>query len=157
VLGLPSRSYIESSPLVPLSLLVRGIKLQRRIITHLPHTGFKNGTDGSVTVAVDAMRASEQPHSFMGVTEQGTHVCLFTCGGSELNYARGLAAIVRTSGNKDVHVILRGANSGPNFKSEFVKAAAAAAKKARPDSHPAVMIDCSRASSHIRPPFSYHH
>ena len=67
---------------------------------------------------------------------------------SELNWSRGLAAIVRTTGNKDVHIILRGANSGPNYKSEYVKAAAAAAKKARPDSHPSIMIDCSRASSH---------
>lgn len=55
---------------------------------------------------------------------------------------------MRTTGNKDVHIILRGANSGPNYKSEHVKAAAAAAEKARPDSHPSIMIDCSRASSY---------
>jgi len=91
--------------------------------------GFKNGTDGSVTIAVDAMRASEQPHSFMGVTEQG------------------LAAIVRTSGNKDVHIILRGSNCGPNYKSACVKAAAAAAKKTRPNSHVSIMIDCSHGNS----------
>jgi len=91
--------------------------------------GFKNGTDGSVTVVVDAMRASERPHAFLGVTEHG------------------LAAIVRTTGNKDVHMVLRGANSGPNYKSEFVKAAAAAAKKARPDEHPSIMIDCSHGNS----------
>jgi len=91
--------------------------------------GFKNGTNGSVTIAVDAMRAAEQPHAFMGVTDNG------------------FAAIVRTCGNKDVHIILRGSTSGPNYKSEFVKAAAAAAEKARPDSHPSIMIDCSHGNS----------
>ena len=62
----------------------------------------------------------------MGVTEQG------------------LASIVKTRGNKDVHVILRGGSSGPNFSSEYVKKAAVSIAKARPGYHPAVMIDCSR-------------
>jgi len=75
------------------------------------------------------MRAAERPHAFLGVTEQS------------------LAAIVRTMGNKDVHIILRGASTGPNYKSEYVKAAAAAAEKARPDSHPSIMIDCSHGNS----------
>lgn len=77
MLGLPSRNYIESSPLVSPSLLVRGVQFQRRIVTHPSHAGFKNGTDGSVTVAVDAMRASEQPHAFMGVTEQGARLSVY--------------------------------------------------------------------------------
>lgn len=88
--------------------------------------GFKNGTDGSVGVAVDAMRAASAPHAFMGVTEQG------------------LAAIVKTRGNQDVHVILRGGSRGTNYDAENVQAAAAAIKKARPDSHPSLMVDCSR-------------
>jgi 3-deoxy-7-phosphoheptulonate synthase len=88
--------------------------------------GFKNGTDGSISIAVDAMRASSNPHAFMGVTEQG------------------LAAIVKTSGNKDVHIILRGANKGPNYSKQFVEPAAAACLKARPDRHPSIMVDCSR-------------
>ncbi|EIN05862.1 3-deoxy-7-phosphoheptulonate synthase [Punctularia strigosozonata HHB-11173 SS5] len=91
--------------------------------------GFKNGTDGSVTIAVDAMRASSHPHAFMGVTEQG------------------LAAIVKTKGNKDVHVILRGANKGPNYHEEDVRAAVAAIEKARPGHHPGIMIDCSHGNS----------
>ncbi|PVG00086.1 putative phospho-2-dehydro-3-deoxyheptonate aldolase, tyrosine-inhibited [Serendipita vermifera] len=91
--------------------------------------GFKNGTDGSVSIAVDAMRASSNPHAFMGVTDQG------------------LAAIVKTSGNKDVHIILRGANKGPNYSKEFVQPAAAACLKARPERHPAIMIDCSHGNS----------
>jgi len=91
--------------------------------------GFKNGTDGSVTVAIDAMRSSSNPHAFMGVTEQG------------------LAAIVKTRGNKDVHVILRGGSKGPNYASEHVKAAAQAIEKARPQSRPSIMIDCSHGNS----------
>ncbi|EPS98831.1 hypothetical protein FOMPIDRAFT_100411 [Fomitopsis schrenkii] len=91
--------------------------------------GFKNGTDGSMTVAVDAMRASSNPHAFMGVTEQG------------------LAAIVKTSGNQDVHVILRGGTGGPNYSAEYVKAAAQQIEKARPQYHPSIMIDCSHGNS----------
>ncbi|KAI0087602.1 hypothetical protein BDY19DRAFT_892915 [Irpex rosettiformis] len=91
--------------------------------------GFKNGTDGSVTVAVDAMRSSSNPHAFMGVTEQG------------------LAAIVKTRGNQDVHVILRGGTSGPNFAGEHVQAAAKSIAKARPQHHPSIMIDCSHGNS----------
>ncbi|KAG9307883.1 3-deoxy-7-phosphoheptulonate synthase [Chiua virens] len=91
--------------------------------------GFKNGTDGSVTVAIDAMRSSSNPHAFMGVTENG------------------IAAIVKTRGNQDVHVILRGGTKGPNFASEHVTAAAKAIEKARPKNHPSIMIDCSHGNS----------
>ncbi|PCH43068.1 3-deoxy-7-phosphoheptulonate synthase [Wolfiporia cocos MD-104 SS10] len=91
--------------------------------------GFKNGTDGSVSVAVDAMRASSNPHAFMGVTEHG------------------LAAIVKTRGNQDVHVILRGGTQGPNYAAEHVRAAAAAIEKARPGNHPSIMVDCSHGNS----------
>lgn len=91
--------------------------------------GFKNGTDGSVSVAVDAMRSSSNPHAFMGVTEQG------------------LAAIVKTRGNQDVHVILRGGSRGPNYAAEHVRAAASSIEKARPQAHPSIMIDCSHGNS----------
>ncbi|KDR74194.1 hypothetical protein GALMADRAFT_16940, partial [Galerina marginata CBS 339.88] len=96
--------------------------------------GFKNGTDGSVTVAIDAMHSASNPHAFMGVTEQG------------------LAAIVKTRGNKDVHVILRGGTKGPNFASEHVRKAAEdiekKAKKAQ-DEKPfgSIMVDCSHGNS----------
>lgn len=56
----------------------------------------------------------------------------------------GLAAIVKTRGNQDVHVILRGGTKGPNYAAEHVSAAAKAIEKARPKSHPSIMIDCSR-------------
>ncbi|CAL1698002.1 unnamed protein product [Somion occarium] len=91
--------------------------------------GFKNGTDGSVTVAIDAMRSASNPHAFMGVTEQG------------------LAAIVKTRGNQDVHVILRGGTSGTNYDEESVKKAAEQMGKARPGSWPSLMIDCSHGNS----------
>lgn len=96
--------------------------------------GFKNGTDGSVTVAIDAMRSSSNPHAFMGVTGQG------------------IAAIVKTRGNQDVHVILRGGTKGPNFSAEHVREAVNAITKARPRPHPSIMIDCSRA--HLRLPYA---
>jgi len=59
--------------------------------------GFKNGTDGSVSVAIDAMLSAAHPHNFMGINSQG------------------MASIVRTTGNKDCHVILRGGSGGPNY------------------------------------------
>jgi 3-deoxy-7-phosphoheptulonate synthase len=64
--------------------------------------GFKNGTDGDIQVAVDALRASAASHTFFGVT------------------AAGAAAVVTTTGNADTHVILRGGRSGPNYSSEHV-------------------------------------
>jgi len=97
--------------------------------------GFKNGTDGSVTVAIDAMHSASNPHAFMGVTEQG------------------LAAIVKTRGNKDVHVILRGGTKGPNFTSEHVCKAAETIQKKKgqneDDQKPfaSIMIDCSHGNS----------
>ncbi len=67
--------------------------------------GFKNGTGGTVQIAIDAVRAAAHPHRFLGVTEQG------------------LAAIVITRGNPDGHVILRGGARGPNYDRASVRAA----------------------------------
>ena len=72
------------------------------------------------------MRAAESPHAFMGVTEQG------------------LASIVKTRGNHDVHVILRGGTRGTNYDEENVSKAAQSMLKSRPAKHPAIMVDCSR-------------
>jgi DAHP synthetase I family len=82
----------------------------------------------SVTVAIDAMSSSSNPHAFMGVTEQG------------------LAAIVKTRGNKDVHVVLRGGTKGPNYSSEHVKEATKNILKKR--EWASIMIDCSRKQPH---------
>jgi len=67
--------------------------------------GFKNGTDGDVQVAVDALRASAASHTFFGVTPAGA------------------AAVVTTAGNRDTHVILRGGRTGPNYGASHVSKA----------------------------------
>jgi 3-deoxy-7-phosphoheptulonate synthase len=89
--------------------------------------GFKNGTDGSVQVAVDAVQAAAHPHRFLGVTEQG------------------LAGIVTTTGNADCHVILRGGTRGPNYRPESVRTALAALRAAK--LRPGLMIDTSHGNS----------
>ena len=85
--------------------------------------GFKNGTDGSLTVAIDAVGSAASKHHFMGVTKQG------------------LAAITRTSGNEHGFVILRGGSSGTNFDKESVKGTKEALRKK--GQKEIMMIDCS--------------
>ena len=95
--------------------------------------GFKNGTNGSIKVAVDACRTARQSHVFFGLD------------------AFGRAAIVTTTGNPDLHVILRGGNSGPNYQPEHVAAALDAVTQA--GMAPTVMIDASHDNSgkdHVR-------
>lgn len=91
--------------------------------------GFKNGTDGSLGVAVDAIRASSQPHAFMGVTSQG------------------LAAIVKTAGNTDLHIVHRGGSKGTNYDAESIQGSVSALQKALPDRHPSIMVDASHGNS----------
>ena len=74
--------------------------------------GFKNGTDGSIDIAVDAIKAAGSGHTFLSVTKQG------------------LSAIVETDGNPSTHVILRGSSKGPNYKEEYVLGAGEKLKKA---------------------------
>ena len=88
--------------------------------------GFKNGTDGGLQVAADAVLAAAAPHSFMGMTKMG------------------VAAIFETRGNADGHVILRGGKA-PNFDAAAVEAACATLRKA--GLREQVMIDCSHANS----------
>lgn len=89
--------------------------------------GFKNGTDGSLGVAIDAVGAAAAPHHFMGITKSG------------------LAAITKTTGNDDCFVILRGGTSGTNFDPASVKKAREALmKKGQCE---AIMIDCSHGNS----------
>lgn len=85
--------------------------------------GFKNGTDGSLGVAIDAIGAAAAKHHFMGVTKQG------------------LAAITRTKGNEHGFVILRGGTKGTNFDKDSVQAAKETLKKK--GQKQAIMIDCS--------------
>ncbi|KAG7382475.1 hypothetical protein PHYPSEUDO_004809 [Phytophthora pseudosyringae] len=89
--------------------------------------GFKNGTGGNAKVAVDAAVSSSQPHNFLGLNEHG------------------LASIVRTKGNKDCHVILRGGSSGPNYEQKYIDEAAEMLVKAKQPSK--IMVDCSHGNS----------
>jgi 3-deoxy-7-phosphoheptulonate synthase len=101
--------------------------------------GFKNGTDGNVQIAIDAVRAASGPHSFMGVTEQG------------------LAAIVETGGNPSAHVVLRGGTSGTNHDAASVKRTLASLRAAGCSER--LMIDLSHGNSgrdHLRQPVIAH-
>ena len=89
--------------------------------------GFKNGTDGGVQIAIDAIRAAAHPHRFIGVTEQG------------------LAGIVSTTGNADCHVILRGGATGPNYDAIHVQKTLAALRDAELPAR--LMIDASHGNS----------
>jgi 3-deoxy-7-phosphoheptulonate synthase len=90
-------------------------------------TGFKNSTDGSIGTAVDACRAARSGHVFLSVGKEG------------------LSSIVETTGNSDVHIILRGGASGPNYAAEFVRDAGLKLTKA--GLPPKIMIDCSHGNS----------
>jgi 3-deoxy-7-phosphoheptulonate synthase len=89
--------------------------------------GFKNGTDGGVQIAIDAVRAAAHPHRFLGVTEQG------------------LAGIVATRGNPDCHVILRGGATGTNYDAISVQKTLAALRDAGMPAR--LMIDASHGNS----------
>lgn len=89
--------------------------------------GFKNGTDGGLTVAINAMQSSSHPHSFIGLDEQGR------------------ISIIRTMGNPHCHVVLRGGEKGTNFDAASVAAAAERLTAAKLNAR--VMVDCSHANS----------
>ena len=88
--------------------------------------GFKNGTDGNLKIAIDAIGAASHPHHFLSVTKAGH------------------SAIVHTAGNPDCHVILRGGKE-PNYSAEHVRDAVAQLIKAGVS--PRLMVDCSHANS----------
>ena len=88
--------------------------------------GFKNGTDGNLKIAIDAISAASHPHHFLSVTKAGH------------------SAIVHTAGNPDCHVILRGGKE-PNYSAEHVRDAVAQLIKAGVS--PRLMVDCSHANS----------
>jgi 3-deoxy-7-phosphoheptulonate synthase len=89
--------------------------------------GLKNATDGSLQVAIDAMGATRHPHSFLGLNEEG------------------VTSIVRTNGNPNAHVVLRGGRAMTNYDAASI---AAAEKKLIAEKLPPVlMVDCSHANS----------
>lgn len=89
--------------------------------------GFKNGTEGNVDIAVNAILSAEAPHSFLGMDDEGK------------------VSVVGTTGNPYGHIILRGGNAGPNYSSDDVAKASNDCKKA--GVKPRIIIDCSHANS----------
>ncbi len=97
--------------------------------------GFKNGTDGTLGSAINALISAAAPHHFLGLDSEGR------------------AAIVRTTGNPDCHLVLRGGKDGPNFDAASTAAAAAATVKQQVCRR--VLVDCSHdnaAKDHARQP-----
>lgn len=92
--------------------------------------GFKNGTDGNIKIAIDAVKAASQPHHFLGVTKGGH------------------SAIVSTNGNEDCHVILRGGRE-PNY--EVASVAKTCSELAKASLPVCVMIDASHGNSRKNP------
>ncbi|OYT83196.1 MAG: 3-deoxy-7-phosphoheptulonate synthase [Pseudomonas sp. PGPPP4] len=89
--------------------------------------GFKNGTDGSLTVAINALQSVSSPHRFLGIDQ------------------RGQVSVVMTKGNAYGHVVLRGGNGKPNYDSVSVTLCEQALVKAKVK--PNIMVDCSHANS----------
>lgn len=89
--------------------------------------GFKNATDGSFKIAIDAIRAAMSPHHFLSVTKEGR------------------SAIFSTKGNEDAHIILRGGNNAPNYDAIHVEQVAEGLEEA--GLRPNIMIDFSHANS----------
>jgi 3-deoxy-7-phosphoheptulonate synthase len=89
--------------------------------------GFKNGTDGNLQIAIDAMNAALHSHSFLGINREG------------------LTSIVQTTGNPDVHMVLRGGSKKPNYYPEDIKKTEEMLEKS--GLFPTIMVDCSHGNS----------
>jgi 3-deoxy-7-phosphoheptulonate synthase len=89
--------------------------------------GFKNGTDGSIATAVNAVEAASRPHHFLGINQEG------------------YASIITTTGNPDGHLVLRGGKQGSNYHPEAIEVAAAELAAAGLPSR--LMVDCSHGNS----------
>lgn len=93
--------------------------------------GFKNGTDGGLMVAINAMQSVSSPHRFLGINGEGQ------------------VSVVTTKGNPYAHVVLRGGSQGPNFDTVHVAQCETALEKGGVSSN--IMIDCSHANSNKDP------
>lgn len=89
--------------------------------------GFKNGTDGSLQIALDALQSARAPHNFLGIDQEG------------------ITSIIRTTGNPVGHVVLRGGRLHPNYDAESIREAET--KLAQAGLPPVLMVDCSHANS----------
>ncbi len=103
-------------------------QIHREMVSGLPMpVGFKNGTDGGIDVACDAMGSASHPHSHMGIDDQGR------------------AALLQTAGNPDTHLVLRGGHDGPNYDAQSVTRTVAALQQR--GQNPRLIVDCSHANS----------
>ena len=93
--------------------------------------GFKNGTDGSIQTAINAIKSASQPHTFFGINLDGN------------------ASAVVTRGNQNCHVVLRGGGGGPNFSPEHIAQTEQLLSKA--GLRPAILVDCSHDNSSKQP------
>jgi len=89
--------------------------------------GFKNGTDGSLQIALDAMQSARTPHSFLGIDQDG------------------ITSIIRTTGNSIGHIVLRGGRARPNYDAESIRETES--KLTEAGLPPVLMVDCSHANS----------
>ena len=90
--------------------------------------GFKNGTDGSLEVAINAMQSAVAPHRFLGINPSGQ------------------VSIIHTKGNPSVHAVLRGGSNGPNYDEQSI--IESEQRLLNQGLNPSIMIDCSHANSH---------
>jgi 3-deoxy-7-phosphoheptulonate synthase len=89
--------------------------------------GFKNGTDGNLQIAIDAMKAAQHPHSFLGINREGR------------------TSIIQTCGNPDVHIVLRGGSRKVNYHAEDI--AHTEEQLGKNGLQPTIMVDCSHGNS----------
>ncbi|MNQ80655.1 Phospho-2-dehydro-3-deoxyheptonate aldolase, Tyr-sensitive [compost metagenome] len=103
-------------------------QIHRELVSGLDMpVGFKNGTDGSLGIATDAMRSAAHAHQHFGIDGQGR------------------PALVQTAGNADTHLVLRGGHQGPNHDAASVQTARAGLEKL--GIAPRILVDCSHANS----------
>ena len=93
--------------------------------------GFKNGTDGGLEVAINALKSVKHPHSFLGINPEGQ------------------VSVIRTRGNRYGHIVLRGGNDRPNYDSVCIAICEQQLAKARIPAN--IMVDCSHANSNKDP------
>ncbi|MCH4244013.1 3-deoxy-7-phosphoheptulonate synthase [Acinetobacter gerneri] len=105
-------------------------QIHREISSLMPYSiGFKNGTDGSIQIALDAIQSASNQHQFLGMNQ------------------KGLPSVLQSQGNPFAHLILRGANTGPNYDAQSIE-------KIRTKNNgqlPALVIDCSHGNSSKNP------
>lgn len=104
-------------------------QIHREISSHMPYSiGFKNGTDGSIQIALDAIQSASHPHEFLGLSQTGR------------------ASLLQSQGNPLAHLILRGSNHGTNYDLKSIQ------MMQKNHQHlPALVIDCSHGNSAKNP------